>query len=201
MDGLSPRWATTPKGKLIPRRLTGSQALTAIGESMVLASACLASYWLDVTLLSHVPSLPHGDDLLGGMWAVIATIFVLRNSYQETIAAALSRMTATLVSFLLCLAYLAFLPSRPWALALLAGASALVVTVAGRPGDAITAAITTTVVMVVAAISPQDAWHQPVLRLADTVVGVAVGVAAARVDLRAVRNWWWRGVMRVARRR
>jgi hypothetical protein len=30
--------------------------------------------------------------------------------------------------------------------------------------------------MVVAAMSPQDAWHQPLLRLADTVVGVAVGV-------------------------
>ena len=29
----------------------------------------------------------------------------------------------------------------------------------------------------VAAMSPQDAWHQPLLRLADTVVGIAIGVA------------------------
>jgi hypothetical protein len=33
------------------------------------------------------------------------------------------------------------------------------------------------VVMVVAAMSPADAWQQPLLRLADTVVGIAVGVA------------------------
>jgi hypothetical protein len=31
--------------------------------------------------------------------------------------------------------------------------------------------------MVVAAMSPQHAWRQPLLRLADTVVGIAVGVA------------------------
>jgi hypothetical protein len=31
--------------------------------------------------------------------------------------------------------------------------------------------------MVVAAMSPVDAWHQPLLRLADTVVGIAIGVA------------------------
>jgi uncharacterized membrane protein YccC len=58
-----------------------------------------------------------------------------------------------------------------------------------RPGDAVTAAITTTVVMIVAGVSPHDAWHQPILRLADTLVGVAVGVAAAWADLHVVRRW------------
>jgi fusaric acid resistance family protein len=169
----------------MPRqRLTRAQALTALRQAAVLAVACLVSYWLDVTLLSRVRSLPDDDDLLGGMWAVIATIFVLRESYQQSIAAALSRMTATLVSFALCLAYLAFLPFHPWALALLVGVSALAVTLLGRPGDAVTAAITTAVIMVVAAISPQHAWQQPVLRLADTVIGVAVGALAAWADLR-----------------
>ena len=47
----------------------------------------------------------------------------------------------------------------------------------GRRDDIITTAITTAVVMVVAAISPADAWQQPLLRLADTVVGIAIGVA------------------------
>jgi hypothetical protein len=47
----------------------------------------------------------------------------------------------------------------------------------GRRDDIVTTGITTVVVMVVAAMSPQDAWHQPILRLADTVVGIAVGVA------------------------
>lgn len=173
----------------MPRRqLSRAQALTAAKESIVLAVACLASYLLDTTFLSHVPALPHDDELLGGMWAVIATIFVLRDSYEKSIAAALSRMSATLVSFALCLAYLAFLPSRTWALALLVGVSALAVTLAGRPDDAVTAAITTTVIMVVAAISPQNAWHQPILRLTDTAIGVAVGIAAAWVDLRVIRR-------------
>jgi hypothetical protein len=47
----------------------------------------------------------------------------------------------------------------------------------GRRDDIVTTGITTTVVMVVAAMSPQDAWHQPLLRLGDTVVGIAIGVA------------------------
>jgi hypothetical protein len=57
----------------------------------------------------------------------------------------------------------------------------------GRPGDAVTAGITTAVVMVVAAVSPQHAWQQPILRLADTVVGVAVGAMAAWTGIRVRR--------------
>ncbi len=58
----------------------------------------------------------------------------------------------------------------------------------GRPGDAITAGITTAVVMVSAASSPHDAWQQPILRLADTIVGVAVGVTAAWLHLRVIHS-------------
>jgi hypothetical protein len=46
-----------------------------------------------------------------------------------------------------------------------------------RRDDIVTTGITTAVVMVVAGMSPQDAWHQPLLRLIDTVAGIAVGVA------------------------
>jgi hypothetical protein len=38
------------------------------------------------------------------------------------VAAAVSRMTATFVSFVFCLIYLAFLPFHAWALAVLVGA-------------------------------------------------------------------------------
>jgi len=131
--------------------------------------------------------LSKADDALGGLWAVIATIFVFRDSYQRSVSAAVSRMSATLVSFALCLVYLAFLLFHPWAMAVLIGASVLGVTLIGRPEDAITAAITTAVVMAVAAVTPQHAWQQPILRLADTLVGVAVGVAAAWVGLRVLR--------------
>jgi uncharacterized membrane protein YccC len=37
-------------------------------------------------------------------------------------------------------------------------------------------AITTAVVLVVAIISPEHAWQQPLLRFADTVIGIAVGL-------------------------
>jgi uncharacterized membrane protein YccC len=141
--------------------------------------ACLLTYWLVTDLLSRVHSLGRDDDLLGGMWAVLATIFVLRDSFRKSVAAAVSRMAATSVSFVACLIYLVFLPFHAWALAVLVGASVLAVTLLGRPGDAVTAGITTAVILVVAAVTPQHAWQQPILRLADTIVGVAVGAAAA----------------------
>ncbi|HEX6520473.1 MAG TPA: FUSC family protein [Streptosporangiaceae bacterium] len=150
-----------------------------LGGVRVLALACLLTYWLTTGLLSSVHSLSRDDNLLGGMWAVLATIFVLRDSLSKSVTAAVSRISATSVSFVLCLIYLIFLPFRPWALAVLIGASALVVTLLGRPGDTVTAGITTAVLLVVAAISPQHAWQQPILRLADTIVGVAVGALAA----------------------
>ena len=160
-------------------RPSSPQARTAVVECVVLAVACLITYELATRALSRVYSLARDDDLLGGMWAVLATIFVLRDSFGKSVAAAVSRMSATCVSFVLCLIYLAFLPFHAWALAVLVGASALAVMLLGRPGDAVTAGITTAVVLVVAAISPQHAWQQPILRLADTIVGVVVGAAAA----------------------
>jgi uncharacterized membrane protein YccC len=164
-----------------------AQARTALTDSVVLAVACLVTYLLATRLLSWVHSVSPADDLLGGMWAVIAAVFVYRGSNQETRAAAVSRLAATVVSFAYCLIYLAFLPFHSWALALLVGVSALTATVIGRPGDAITAAITTTVVLVVAAVSPHGAWEQPILRFADTVIGVAVGVGSAWLDQRVIR--------------
>jgi uncharacterized membrane protein YccC len=96
-------------------------------------------------------------------------------------------MAATAVSFVICLIYLLFLPFHSWALAVLIGVSALVVTLAGRPQDAVTAAITTAVVLVVAAVSPHHAWQQPILRFVDTVIGVGVGIGAAWIELRLIR--------------
>jgi len=96
-------------------------------------------------------------------------------------------MAATSVSFVLCLIYLAFLPFHAWALAVLVGASAQAVMLLVRPGDAVTAGITTAVITVVTAVSPRHAWQQPILRLADTVVGVAVGALAAWIGIRVRR--------------
>jgi uncharacterized membrane protein YccC len=156
-------------------------------DSAVLGVACLVSYWLTTRVLSLAYSVSAADDALGGMWAVVATVFLYRDSYAKTLAAAVSRMAATLISFALCLAYLAFLPFHLWGLAVLVGISVLVAALIGRPGDEVTAAITTTVVLVVADLSPHDAWQQPIRRLADTVIGVAVGLAAAWLALHTIR--------------
>ena len=184
----APTWAVpapTGAGAGPTAAARGTQVRAAVADSCLLGVSCLISYWLATTILARAHS-GTADDLLGGMWAAIATVFVLRHSYHQSISAALSRMSATLVSFALCLAYLVFLPFHAWALAVLIGLSALAATFIGRPEDAITAAITTTVVMVVAELSRHDAWQQPILRLADTAIGVAVGIAAAWTGLRFI---------------
>ena len=169
------------------RHLSRSEIRDAAVDCGILAAACLITYWLATRILAHVYLLSRDDELSGGLWAVIAAIFVLRDSYRHSLTAAVTRMTATAVSFVLCLIYLIFLPFNVWAMAGLIGLSALAVTLIGRPGDALTAAIITAVIMGVAALSPHHAWRQPILRFADTVIGVAVGVGTAWFSLRMLR--------------
>ena len=156
----------------------------AVGQGVELAVACLISYALITQILIRVYSVSREDDVLGGMWAVIATVFVYRESYQKSVSAAISRMSATVLSFALCLIYLLFLPFHALGMAALIGIGAVVLILADRSEDVITAAITTTVVMVVAGIAPQHAWTQPILRLLDTNIGMAVGIAAAWASLK-----------------
>jgi uncharacterized membrane protein YccC len=169
------------------RHLSRGEIRDAAVDCGILAAACLIAYWLATRILAHAYLLSRDDELIGGLWAVIATIFVLRDSYRHSMTAAVTRMAATAVSFVLCLIYLIFLPFNVWAMAGLIGLSALAVTLIGRPGDALTAAITTAVIMGVAALSPHDAWRQPILRFADTVIGVAVGVGTAWFSLHMLR--------------
>lgn len=118
-----------------------------------------------------------GYDLLGGMWAVIATVFVFRETRHDSLSAGTARLIATCVSPALCLPYLLLFPFKPVGMAIVLGIGTVVIMLLGRRGDIITTAITTVVVTVVAALSPDDAWQQPLQRLVDTVVGIAVGVA------------------------
>jgi uncharacterized membrane protein YccC len=153
-------------------------------HSVVLAIACLATYWLTVHGLSRVHSVSEKDDVLGGIWAVIATVFVYRTTYEGSATAALTRMAATLLSFALCLLYLLILPFGAVGLAAMIGVSALAATLLGRPQDAVTAGITTAIVLGVAGLTLHDAWEEPILRLLDTALGTAVGLGAARIGLR-----------------
>src|SRR5262249_8660216 len=116
-------------------------------------------------------------DLLGGMWAAVTAIFVFRESRARSLSAGIARLIATCVSCGLCLVYLLLLPFTPLGMAAVIGIGTVTMSLLGRRDVIGTAGITTAVVMVVAAIGPEHAWHQPLLRLADTLVGIAVGVA------------------------
>jgi len=164
------------------RKTNGSEtSLTAkaVSHGVLLSICCLLSYKIIMDLLDFTRFVSRDDELLGGMWAVVATIFVFRYSHEESVSAALSRISATLLSFALCFVYLLILPFKPWGMAVLIGIGAIVLALIGRSGDIITAGITITVVMVVAGISPEHAWRQPILRLIDTVVGILVGIVGA----------------------
>jgi hypothetical protein len=67
-------------------------------------------------------------------------------------------------------------------MATLIGIGTVVMVWLGRPDDVITTGITTAVVMVVAAISPEHAWKQPILRVVDTIVGAGIGITGAAIS-------------------
>ena len=147
--------------------------------ALAMAIACAISYW--VTTYGLASFVDRDSDLLGGMWAVVATVFVFRDTRTNSISAGFARLIATCVSFALCFVYLLLFPFEPLGLAALIGIGTMVLIVAGRREDIITTGITTAVVMVVAAMSPQDAWRQPLLRLVDTIVGIAVGIGCMQI--------------------
>jgi Fusaric acid resistance protein-like len=159
-----------------------------VSHGVALAVCCFLSYKIITDLLALSRFAPRDDELLGGMWAVVATIFVFRYSYDESVRAALSRTSATLFSFALCLVYFLIFPFRLWGLVLLIAIGAIFLDLIGRSEDIITACITTAVVMVVAGISPEHAWKQPILRLIDTGVGIGVGIAGAYVGMALTRR-------------
>ena len=115
--------------------------------------------------------------VLGGMWAAISVVFVFRATRESTWSAGVARLIATSVSVVLCLLYLWFFPFTVAGMAALIGLGTLAMMLLGRRDGIVTTGITTVVIMVVAALSPVDAWHQPILRLVDTAVGIGIGVA------------------------
>jgi uncharacterized membrane protein YccC len=159
-----------------------------VTHAVALAIACLISYTTITQLLVRIHSVSPSDDALGALWSVVATIFVYRATLTQSFAAALSRIAATLVSFVLCLGYLLLFPCPPCGMALLVGVGAILAVLLHRPDDAVTTGITTAVVMIVASLAPAHPWEQPILRLGDTIVGVGVGTAAVSLVLAATHR-------------
>jgi uncharacterized membrane protein YccC len=148
--------------------------------------ACLISKYTTTWVIGSFASGP--ERLLGGMWAVVATIFVFKDARGGDTAAALSRLWATSISFALCFVYLLLLPSNTWGLVTLIGAGTLVVLILGRREEVATTGITTTVVMVVAEMDPLHAWRQPILRLIDTIVGIGAALVCSWVGRASLRR-------------
>jgi uncharacterized membrane protein YccC len=120
------------------------------------------------------------------MWAVVATVFVFRDTRVHSCSAGVARLAATTLSMVLCLLYLLIVPFSGLGMAAVIGLGTFVIMLLGRPDDIITTGITAAVVLVVARISPENAWHQPLLRFADTLVGIAVGVSRRWIGAYAV---------------
>ena len=152
------------------RKLTNWQIFYAIDMGV----ACALSYAIIMQVLVRFVDDP--TKLLGGMWAIAATVFVFRESRSRTLSAAIGRLIATCVSFALCLAYLLIFPVTGLGIAVVIALGTTIMFLLGRDDDIVTTGITTAVVLVVAAISPKQAWQEPILRLIDTVVGISVGV-------------------------
>ena len=156
--------------------------------SIALGISALASYWFVAHVANQINEVTPTGDTIGALWAAISTIFVFRHSYDESSSAAVSRMAGTLVSFVLCEIYLLLFSFHLWAIAVVIAIGAFVLAIAGRPQDTMPASLATVVVLVIASIDPHNAWQQPIMRLLDTVLGVAIGLAAVWVSVRLMQR-------------
>ncbi len=126
------------------RKTIAAAALFALN----MAIACTITY----AIITHVlaPFVEKSDDLLGGMWAVVATVFVFRDTRVHSFYAGVARLVATTLSIVLCLVYLLIFPFSGLGMAAVIGLGTLVIMLLDRPDDIITTGITTAVVLVVA---------------------------------------------------
>jgi uncharacterized membrane protein YgaE (UPF0421/DUF939 family) len=146
-----------------------------VAYAVDLAIACLITYWITVFLLPYLVGWPSTS--VGVLWAVISTVFVYKDSRVHSLAAGASRLIATLASVALCLIYLWLLPATVIGMAALIVIGVLLMILIGRHDETALTAITIVVIMIIAASDLEAPWRQPLLRLVDTIVGIAVGVA------------------------
>jgi uncharacterized membrane protein YgaE (UPF0421/DUF939 family) len=142
--------------------------------SLATAAACAISYLVGAHVLGAADPQSR---LLGGIWTAISTAFVFRDSRAKSLRAGVSRIVATLTSFVLCFFYLCLLSPSVVGMAILLMIGTFVMLLIERRDDIAVAAATTIVVLVVAMGAPERPWLQPVIRLGDTLVRIGIGVA------------------------
>ena len=79
--------ATIPKLKSL--KLSSWDVVYALN----MAIACLITYWTITHFMSRYVDGP--SDLLGGMWAVAATVFVYRETHLKSLSAGVARLIAS----------------------------------------------------------------------------------------------------------
>jgi uncharacterized membrane protein YccC len=136
--------------------------------------ACLVTYWVMVLLLPGLTGTSSAPVAI--IWAVISAAFVYKDTRSHSMLAGISRLIGTLISVVLCLAFLALFRPSPVGMAILIAIGTIATIWLDRSGEIGVTATTTAVVLVVLTSDPQKAWQQPLLRLLDTVVGIIVGV-------------------------
>jgi len=136
----------------------------------------LVAYWGALFALAPVSATT--SNTIGALWATVSALFVFREHRADSFSAAGSRLLATCISAVLCLIYLLFFTPTMFGMAVVITVGTVLMLVSRRNGEVATTAITTAVVMIVAILEPKNAWHQPLLRLADSTIGIVVGVVA-----------------------
>jgi hypothetical protein len=58
--------------------------------------ACQVTFWINTSMLA--PLVEPDSGLLGGMWAVVAVIFVFRDTVGEAVRVGLDRLAVTCVA-------------------------------------------------------------------------------------------------------
>jgi uncharacterized membrane protein YgaE (UPF0421/DUF939 family) len=143
--------------------------------SVSMALACLLTYcsmtWVFPRLVGS------NSESVSVTWAVISTVFVFGSSRVHSLTAGKDRLLATGASFILCLSYLMLFPFAAVGLAGLLIVGSLLMIALGQRDQIGLTAITTVVVLVVAADKDHNAWQEPFLRLLDTLIGVTIGLA------------------------
>ena len=72
-----------------------------LGHAVNLAIAALVTYALTTSITPVLLNRP--AESVGILWAVISTVFVVKDTRERSLSAAISRLVSTCVSFALCL--------------------------------------------------------------------------------------------------
>ena len=103
------------KRRIQLERLSRADVVYAIALTM----ASLLAYVIAYSVLE--PFVRQANDVLGGLWATIATVFVFREARNPSLRAGVDRFFATCISCALTFVYLLLLPFSPVGMALIIG--------------------------------------------------------------------------------